>query len=86
VAQIAFVKMLLIKISVVCLAAVICGAVVGVLFSLSYYFLVPDHRLSEVYLSDTYAKMRLRFWIAFVVGAIFDAAWSYRLVRSTAFK
>lgn len=75
-------KTVLVKILVVCVAALICGVVAGVLVSLFYYDVVPQPMLVETYLSDTYAKMRLRFWIAFAVGAIFGVVWSYRVVKS----
>jgi len=37
--------------------------------------------LARVYLSDTPAKMHLRFWIAFALGAIFGIVWSYKIVK-----
>ncbi len=75
-------KALLVKVVVVCLAALVCGAVAGVLFSLWYYGFIPRPMLTDVYLSDTYARMRLRFWIAFAVGAVFGVVWSYRIIKT----
>jgi hypothetical protein len=42
--------------------------------------------MAKVYLSDTDAKMRFRFWIAFAAGALMGAIWSYRVVRTMDFK
>ncbi len=75
-------RTLLVKVAVVCLVAIICGGVAGVLFSLWYYGFIPRPMLTDAYLSDTQARMRLRFWIAFAVGAVFGAVWSYRIVRT----
>ena len=61
--------------------ALICGAVVGVLFSICFYGLIPRPWLAKIYLFDTPDKAKLRFWIAFAAGAIFGAAWSYRMVK-----
>lgn len=74
-------KPVLIKILVVCLIAAICGAVVGVLFSLYFYGFIPRPWLAKVYLSDTAAAAKLRFWLAFAAGAVFGAVWSYRIVK-----
>ncbi len=74
-------KALLTKISVICVIAVVCGGVAGLLFSLCFYGFVPRHMLSDVLDSDTEAKMNLRFWGAFAVGAIFGVVWSYRMVK-----
>jgi hypothetical protein len=75
------VKAILLKTLVVCIAAGVCGAIAGVLFSVFFYNFVPRSMLTEVYLSDTHAKMKLRFWIAFGVGAVFGIVWSYRIVK-----
>ena len=75
-------RVLLMKVTVVCLAAIVGGGVAGVLFSLWYYGFVPRYRLADVLDSDTYAKMALRFWAAFAVGAVFGVAWSYRVVKT----
>jgi hypothetical protein len=80
------VRAFLIKAFVVGLIAAICGGVVGVLFSLWFYGFVPRYMLAEVYLSDTDAKMRFRFWAAFAAGAVFGAIWAYRVVRTMDFK
>lgn len=69
------------KLFVIFLAAVICGLVTGVVFSIYFYGLVPRSMLAEVYLSDTPAKMHLRFWIAFAAGAIIGIVWSYKVVK-----
>jgi len=82
----AIMKALLIKTVVVCVAALICGVVAGVLFSLWYYGFIPRPMLTDVYLSDTYAAMRLRFWAAFAVGAGFGGVWSYRMVKTMKFE
>ncbi len=74
-------KPLLMKSFVVCLIALICGGAVGLLFSLFFYGMLPEHMTAEVYLSDTPARVKLRFWIAFAVGAIFGAVWSYKMVK-----
>ena len=74
-------KPLLIKIFVVCLIALICAAAVGVLFSVYFYGFIPRPWLAEIYLSDTPAKVKLRFWTAFAAGAIFSVVWSYRMVK-----
>ena len=74
-------KSLLLKILVVSIIAVVCGAIVAVLFSLSYYGLFPQHRLADAYLADTPAKAKLRFWLAFAAGAVFGIVWSYRMVK-----
>ena len=70
-----------VKLLVVFLGAVIFGLIAGVLFTIYFYGFVPDSILAKVYLSDTPAKMRLRFWIAFAVGAIFGIIWTYRAVK-----
>lgn len=44
--------------------------------------MLPRHQMTEVYLSDTPEKVKLRFWIAFAVGAIFGLVWSYRVVKN----
>ena len=74
-------KPLAIKIVVVVLIALICGVVVGLLVSLFFYSFIPRPWLAEVYLSDTPAKAKLRFWMAFLAGALFGAVWSYRMVK-----
>ncbi len=74
-------KPLLTKVLVVCLIALICGAAAGLLFSLFFYGMLPEHMRAEVYVSDTPARVRLRFWIAFAAGAILGAVWSYRMVK-----
>ncbi len=74
-------KALLTKITVVCVIAVICGVIAGGLFSLCFYGFVPEHKLAEVYVADTPAKAKLRFWIAFAAGAVFGIVWSYRIVK-----
>lgn len=74
-------KTLLTKIAMVCIIAAVCGGIVGLLFSLFFYGLVPRYMLSAVLDSDTEAKMKLRFWGAFAAGAIFGVVWSYRMVR-----
>ncbi len=74
-------KAWLIKGMVILAIAVICGGIAGLLFSLWFYGFVPRHMLSDVLDSDTEAKMHLRFWGAFAVGAIFGVAWSYRVVK-----
>ena len=79
-------KALLIKILVVCIIAVICGVLVGPAFSLFYYGFIPRPYRAEIYLSDTYAKMKIRFWLAFAAGAVFGAVWSYKIVKSIDFK
>lgn len=79
-------KALLIKIVVICVAAIICGGVAGVLFFLYYYGFVPRRQLADVLNSDTYAKMNLRFWAAFAVGAAFGGVWSYRIVKAMKFQ
>jgi len=79
-------KALLLKALVVCIIAMVCGTLAGVAFSLLYYGLIPTPMRADVYLSDTYAKMRLRFWLAFAAGAVFGAVWSYRIVKSIEFK
>ncbi len=80
-------NMLLAKILFISLTAAICGAVAGVLFSLWFYGIIPDEQVAtKVYLSDTYAKVKLRFWIAFAVGAVFGGVWSYRMARGSYFK
>lgn len=76
-------KGVLIKILVICIIAAICGVIAGIGFSLFFYGLIPDNDLlARVYLSDTEAKVRFRFWMAFAAGAIFGAVWSYRIVKS----
>ena len=74
-------KATLIKLSIICLAAVVCGVIVGVLFSIFFYGLLPRDIGTEVYLADTHAKMHLRFWIAFAVGAVIGIIWAYRVVK-----
>ncbi|UCD49954.1 MAG: hypothetical protein JSW27_20795 [Phycisphaerales bacterium] len=74
-------KPVLIKIFVVCFIAAVCGGAVGVLSSLHFYGFIPRPWLAKVYLSDTAADAKLRFWIAFAAGAIFGAVWSYRIVK-----
>ena len=77
-------KTFLIKLLVVFLAAVICGIVVGGFFSIFFYSIVDrivPGRSMEIYTSDTSAKMHLRFWIAFIVGAIIGIIWSYKIVK-----
>ena len=78
-------RVLLMKVTVVCLAAIVCGGVAGALFSLWYYGFIPRYRLGDVLDSDTYAKMALRFWAAFAIGAIFGVVWSYRAVKTMKF-
>jgi hypothetical protein len=78
-------KTLMVKIAVVCLAALVCGSVAGVRFSLWYYDFIPDWRIADVLDSDTYAKMAFRFWAAFIVGAVFGGVWVYRVVKNTKF-
>jgi len=65
----------------VCLIAAICGGVVGMLFSLCFYGLIPRPWSTELYLSDTPATVKLRFWIASAAGAIFGVVWSYKMVK-----
>ena len=74
-------KTWLIKAVAVCIIAVICGCIGGLLFSLYFYGFVPRHMLADVLESDTEAKMKLRFWIAFAVSAIPGLAWAYRILR-----
>ncbi|HPC96260.1 MAG TPA: hypothetical protein PLU87_15040 [Sedimentisphaerales bacterium] len=74
-------KAWLIKGTVILVIAVICGSIAGVLFSLFFYGFIPAPWRADMYLSDTEAKMKLRFWAAFAVGAIFGAVWSYRIVK-----
>jgi len=74
-------KPLLIKIFVVCLIAAICGVIAGVVFSIWFYGLIPRPWHAEVIASDTPAKAWLRFWLAFAVGAVGGAVWSYRIVK-----
>jgi len=76
-------KALLVKGTVILVIAVICGGIAGLLLSLCFYGFVPRHMLSDVLDSDTEAKMHLRFWGAFAIGAIFGAVWSYRIVKDT---
>ncbi len=78
-------KLLLTKIVVFCLAAIVCGGVAGVLFSLYYYSFIPDWRLADVLNSDTHAKVALRFWAAFGVGAVVGVAWAYGVVKTIKF-
>jgi len=72
---------LLIKGTVILVIAGICGGIAGVLLSLLFYGFIPAPWRADIYLSDTEAKMRLRFWVAFAVGAIFGVAWSYKVVK-----
>lgn len=74
-------RSLLIKIFVVGLIAAVCGAAVGVGFSLCFYGFIPRPWLAEFLDSDTAAAAKLRFWIAFVVGAAGGAVWAYRTVK-----
>ncbi|NLZ06540.1 MAG: hypothetical protein GXY19_15355 [Phycisphaerae bacterium] len=74
-------KALLIKGTVILVIAGICGGIAGVLLSLLFYGFIPAPWRADIYLSDTEAKMRLRFWVAFAVGAIFGVAWSYKVVK-----
>ena len=77
-------KAFLIKLLVVCLAAVICDTVAGGLFSFFFYGFVNKFmpgRTIEIYISDTPLKIYLRFWIAFIVGAIMGIVWSYKVVK-----
>lgn len=74
-------KAWLIKGTVILLIAVICGGIAGLLFSLFFYGFIPAPWRAHIYLSDTEAKMKLRFWGAFAVGAIFGVVWSYRIVK-----
>ncbi len=74
-------KALLIKIAMVGVIAAVCGGIAGLLFSLCFYGLIPRYLLPAVLDSDTVAKMHLRFWGAFAVGAIFGVVWSYRMVK-----
>jgi hypothetical protein len=77
-------KEILVKLFIICIGAVVCGLVVGLFFSFFFYAIVDrimPGRTIEIYLSDTRAKMYLRFWIAFAVGAVTGAAWLYKIVK-----
>ena len=71
----------LIKGTVAFVLAVVCGGIAGVLLSLFFYGFIPAPWRADIYLSDTEAKMKPRFWLAFPVGAIFGVAWSYTVVN-----
>jgi len=78
-------KSLAIKVIVVCLGGVICGLVVAVLFSLFFYGFLPSPLRAEVYLSDTRAKVKFRFWAAFILGTVLGMVWIYKAIRHTDF-
>ena len=78
-------KEILVKFLIILTGAAICGLIVGLFFSFFFYRFVDrimPGRTVEIYLADTKAKMHIRFWIAFAVGAVAGSLWLYKIVKN----